>query len=147
MLSNNKLRQLKEMLTSDLIRKRKAGIAMAAEMLATDAQPQAVRALLDDIAKNDAMLTVREAARAALDADDARRNPPPTKSPDYVFGARCPNGHVSYYDKREYCPKQGYLTRRTVTRDGKDLDEVLLKCKTKDCGEEFFVAVDCDGYK
>ena len=138
------LTQLQQMLTSDLIRKRKAGIAMAAEMLATDAQPEAVRALLEGVAKNDAMLTVREAVRAALDADEARRNPPP---PDYVFGGSCPKGHVSYYDKREHCPKQAHGIYRTVSRDGKDLDEVLLKCKTKACGEEFFVAVDCDGYK
>jgi hypothetical protein len=141
---SDKLSELQQMLISTLIRKRKAGIAMAAEMLATDAQSQAVRALLDEIAKNDAMLTMREAAQAALDADQKRRNPPP---PEYVFGGRCPNGHVSYYDKREHCPKQGHGTYRTISRDGKDLDEVLLKCKTKDCGEEFFVVVDCDGYK
>ena len=144
MTEPEQLTQLQQMLTSDLIRKRKAGIAMAAEMLASDQQSEAVRALLEEIAKNDGMLTVREAAQAMLDADHKRRNPPP---PDYVFGGRCPNGHVSYYDKREHCPKQGHGVYRTVSRDGKDLDEILLKCKTKDCGEEFFVAVDCDGYK
>ncbi len=139
------LTQLNEMLTSDLIRKRKAGIVMAAEMLATDAQPQAVRALLEGIAKNDDMLTVREAAQVALDADQVRRNPP---RPDYVFDARCPNGHVVSYDKREHCPKkQGHGVYRTVSRDGKDLDEVLLKCKVKTCGEEFFGPVNCEGYK
>lgn len=133
------LTQLEQMLTSDLIRKRKAGIVMAAEMLATDAQPEAVRALLGEIAKNDAILIIREAAQAALETDHKRRNPPP---PDYVFGARCPNGHVNYYDKREHCRSLGF-----VMRDGKESDEVLLKCKTKACGEEFFVAINCDGYK
>ena len=137
------LTQLNEMLTSDLIRKRKAGIAMAVEMLATDAQPEAVRALLEGIAQNDAMLTVREAAQAALDADDKRRNPPP---PDYVFGAKCMYCHyVTQLDKRVVCPKQGNITREVTVRDGLELDTILVKCKH--CGKEFKTPVPCKGYK
>lgn len=139
-----RLGQLKEILSSKLIRKRKAGIDMAGEMLANDIHRDQVRALLVVIAQKDSMLTLREAAQATLDGDEARHNPP---APDYVFDARCPKGHVNSYDKREYCGRQGKVLRRTVSRDGKDLDEVLLKCKTKACGEKFFVEVNCEGYK
>lgn len=137
------LTQLQQMLTSDLIRKRKAGIAMAAEMLAADTQPEAVRALLEGIAKNDAMLTVREAAQAALDADDKRRNPPP---PDYVFGAKCTFcHHVSYFDKRKVCPNQDNVTREVTMRGGLELDSISVPCKH--CGKEFKTPVPCKGYK
>jgi hypothetical protein len=147
MTDPEQLNQLKEILSSGLIGKRKLGIDMAAELLANDPQPKAVRDLLTEIAKHDAMITLREAARAVLNADEARRNPPTVTSPTYVFSARCPKGHLSYYDKRVYCPKQGNITRRAVVRAGKDVDEVLLKCKTSGCVEEFFVEVDCKGYQ
>jgi hypothetical protein len=147
MTEPEKLTQLKEMLSSGLIRNRKAGIEMAAEILANDLQPKAVRDLLTDIAKHDAMITLREAARAVLNADEARRNPPTVTSPTYAFSARCPKGHVSYYDKRVYCQKQGNVTRRSVARAGKNVDEVLLKCRTSSCNEEFFAEVDCKGYQ
>jgi glutaredoxin len=145
MSESQKLSQLQQMLTSDLIRKRKTGIAMAAEMLASDAQAQseAVRVLLDGVAKNDAMLTVREAAQAALDADEARRNPPP---PDYVFGAKCPHCHsVTQLDKRVVCPNQGNVTREVIVRDGLELDTILVTCKH--CGQDFKTPVPCKGYK
>jgi len=147
MTDPEKLNQLKEMLSSGLIRKRKTGIDMAAELLASDPQPKAVRDLLTDIAKHDAMITLREAARAVLSADEARRNPPTMTSPTYVFSARCSKGHLSYYDKRTYCPKQDNVTRRSVARAGKNVDEILLKCRTSGCDEEFFAEVDCQGYQ
>ena len=147
MTEPEKLTLLKEMLASGLIRKRKVGIEMAAEILANDPQPKAVRDLLTDVTKHDDMITLREAARAVLNADEARRNPPTVTSPTYVFSARCPKGHLSYYDKRVYCPTQGNVTRRAVVRAGKNVDEVLLKCRTSGCDEEFFAEVDCKGYQ
>jgi hypothetical protein len=141
------LTQLKEMLASNLIRTRKEGIKMADEMLANDTQPELVRALLTELAKSDPMIIVREAAKVVLDLDGARRNPPPAKSPDYIFQARCPDGHVNYYDKRVYCPRRGNVPRSMVSRGGKNLDEVLIKCTGKACGKEFSVEVDCEGYR
>lgn len=139
--------QLKEMLASNLIRERKAGIEMSATMLTNDVQLEEVRALLAQLAKHDPIIIVREAAQAVLDLDDARRNPQPAKSPDYVFQARCPDGHVNYYDKRVYCPRRGNVPRSMVSRGGKNLDEVLIKCTGKACGKEFSVEVDCEGYR
>ena len=139
------LAQLKEMLTSSLIRKRKTGIMMAAEMLASDMCRADVRALLEDISKTDLITLVQEAAQKALDDDDARRSP--QKNPEYIFGARCPKGHISHYDKREYCPKNSNVTRRTVFRDKRNVDELLLRCKIAGCGEGFYVEVNCEGYK
>ena len=54
-------------------------------------------------------------------------------------------GHVSYFDRRKICPPGGSVVRSVVRRDGKELDELLLKCKS--CGEEVVVEVDCEGYK
>jgi len=140
-----KLAQLKEMLSSHLIGKRKAGIMMAVEMLTNDVSKMEVRAILENISKNDLIMQVQEDAQKALDDDDARYAPP--KSPDYIFGARCPKRHVSYYDKREYCPKNSNITRRTILRDPGNIDELLVQCKTAGCNEKFYVEIDCEGYK
>ena len=146
MTETEQLQQLKEMLSSDLIRKRKAGIEMAAGMLANGIQREAVRGLLGEIIKTDSIKNVQDAAQAVLAADDERHKTGPAAPPGYVFGARCPNGHVSYYDKREYCRKGSSGVWRTVTRGGKDVQEILLRCKTPGCPEEFYVEVDCEGY-
>lgn len=61
----------------------------------------------------------------------------------HIFGVRCPDGHVSYFDKREVCRPQG-LIKRTI-RDGKELDELLLACST--CNKPVVVEVDCEGYR
>jgi hypothetical protein len=144
MTNPQQLTQLTEMLTSNLIRKRKVGIDMADDMLICGLQPEQVRALLETVAKNDAMLTIREAAQAALDADHKRRTPPPP--PDYVFGAKCPQCHsVTQLDKRVVCPNQGNVTREVILRDGLELDTILVTCKH--CGQDFKTPVPCKGYK
>ena len=142
-----KLEQLKEMLQSNLIRKRKAGIKMAQEMLANGLHREEVLIMLHDIARGDLMMGVQELAQKVLEEDGTRDSSQVSTSADYVFGAVCPNGHTSYYDKREYCPKSSNITRRSVQRGAKKVDEVLVKCKTKPCSEEFFVEVSCEGYK
>lgn len=141
----DQLTQLQEMLASDIHSKRRAGVAFGAEMLANGLHRTEVRALLEQVVQNDLLTTIQADARQALAADDARHSPP--KSPDYVFGAKCPQGHVSYYDKRETCPKSSNVTRRTVWRDERNVDELLLRCKTPGCKQEFYVEVNCEGYK
>lgn len=143
----DRLSQLKQTLGSNLIRERRAGIKMAAEMLANDFHRDEVHALLESLAKNDLITNVQDDARKVLVADNARRNPVPTKNPDYIFIVRCPVGHVNSYDKREYCPRNGNIIRRTVVRGIHNVDEILIHCKTSGCGEEFYVEVDCEGYK
>jgi hypothetical protein len=120
---------------------------LAERMLATGVQQAAARSALEALAKNDPITIVQEVAQAVLDAYAARSGSSPAAAPpDYVFGARCPNGHVSYFDKREYCPKNSIIIRRVVTRGGRDVEEVLVRCKTG-CRKEFYVEVDCAGYK
>lgn len=143
----DRLSQLKQILGSNLIRERRAGIRMAAEMLANDLHRDEVHALLESLVKNDLITNVQDDARKALAADNARRNPVPAKNPDYIFNVRCPKGHVNSYDKREYCPRNGNVIRRIVAHGTHNVDEILIHCKTSGCGEEFFVEVDCEGYK
>lgn len=145
MTEPDQLTQLQEMLASEIHSKRRAGVAFGAEMLANGIQRAEVRALLEKVAQNDLLTTIQADARKALAEDNARHSPP--KSPDYVFRGRCPQGHVSYYDKREECGKKGNVTRRTVWRDNRNADEILLRCKTPGCKQEFYVEVDCEGYK
>ena len=134
--------QLKQLLASPIISQRKAGLDEARERLTNGQARDLVRALLEDVAAHDPLLTVREAAQDVLAEDDARHS---TANPDYVFGARCPKGHVSYYDKRKVCPKSGTIIRRMLLRDDRQVEEIYLRCKT--CGEDFFVEVDCKGYQ
>jgi hypothetical protein len=60
----------------------------------------------------------------------------------HVFGVRCKNGHVSYFDKRDVCRSN---IRKRVVRNGKTLDELRLRCES--CGEWIVVEVDCEGYR
>lgn len=141
------INELKALLASNLIRERRAGISIAVEMLAADFNSDEVRTLLENIVKNDLITNVQNDARKALAIDNARRSPVPAKSPDYIFNVRCPKGHVNSYDKREYCPRNGNVIRRTVVRGIHNVDEILIHCKTSGCGEDFYVEVDCEGYK
>ena len=147
MSENEQLKQLREMLTGKLIRKRKAGIEMAREMLAQGIFREQVREMLAELVKKDLIMIVQEDAQKVLNEDDERRQSRPASSPDYIFGAVCPKGHTNYYDKREHCPKQSNITRRVVRRDSQELDEILVKCKTIGCDEEFYVEIKCEGYK
>lgn len=147
MFHNEKLIQLMEMLDSNLVSKRKAGIKMAAEMLAEDLYGNDVRALLEKLSKDDLIVAVRKAAEDVLDSYKYHHTSMAIHPPDYIFGARCPKEHVSYYDKREYCPKNSNIVRRTTFRDARNVDEILLRCKATGCNERFYVEIDCEGYK
>ena len=65
-----------------------------------------------------------------------------------IFGVTCANYHISYFDRREVCPESGdVIVRRMVREEDKELDELVLTCKTKGCGKKIKVRVDCEGYK
>jgi hypothetical protein len=81
-------------------------------------------------------------------AGDAPPPPEPARAaPAHIFGARCANGHVTYFDKREVCRHQSTVARSTVLREGKELDALRLRCGTPGCGKEIWIDVDCEGYR
>lgn len=146
--SGDELNALASQLTHDYIRIRKDGIERAAELLKKGVHREEILALLDNIALNDLIMGVREKAQAVLDADAKKEAPQvPEGQSRHMFGAKCPNGHVTYFDKRKVCPNNGILKRSVVRRGGTDLDEIYLKCGTSSCGAEMVVPVDCEGYK
>src|SRR5436189_4443708 len=59
----------------------------------------------------------------------------------HIFGVTCRNGHANYFDKRRVCTSNN---RKVVRGDGKELDELYLKCDK--CDDEMIVHVDCEGY-
>ena len=63
----------------------------------------------------------------------------------HIFGVRCKNGHVTYFNKIRVCSDKIPVAREIVERAGKKLDTLYLKCEQ--CGEEMAVDVDCEGYK
>jgi hypothetical protein len=63
----------------------------------------------------------------------------------HIFGVRCANGHITYFDKREVCRHDGNVNRSIVYRDNKPRDALHLRCNT--CKEPIVVEVDCEGYK
>ncbi len=144
--SDDELIALYEQLAHPYIRERKAGIRRAAELLETPQQRQKALALLEHIAQIDLMIGVRKEAQAALHAD-AKQGRPPSSGADsrHVFGARCPNGHVTYFDKRRVCPASSTLMRHVVRRAEAELDEIYLKCA--ECDAEMVAPVNCEGYK
>jgi len=137
---------LSQELAHEYIRVRKAGIRRAAKLLQEDRYREPVLALLEDVARKDLMMTVRELAQAVLDSELHRNSPPSDRETSrHIFGVRCPDGHVTYFDRRRVCPDSGTFVRNVVRRAGAELDEIALECR--ECGHEMFVTVDCEGYK
>ncbi len=135
-----------EQAADERISQRKAAIQHAAEMLERGDQREKVLALLEYIADKDMMMGVREAAQKVLNAESKKATAPVREDESrHIFGAKCRNGHITYFDKRRVCPKAGGVLRNTVECGGVELDELYLKCGQ--CGEDMIVRVDCEGYK
>jgi hypothetical protein len=139
------LTRLLEELSHEHIRVRKEGIHHAADLLNDEAYRQDLLPLLEDIARADPVGSVREAARGVLGRGD--RIPTAVRNQDearHFFPARCLYGHITYYDKREFCP-----AARSVVRSARDsapvLDMVEVTCRG--CGEVMKVPINCEGYK
>jgi len=144
--STDPLIKLSERAAHAFIRIRKEAIDQAAEMLLRGEHREDVLGILEYLARNDQMMGVRDKAQEVLDADAKKVAPPPPSSQSrHIFGARCRNGHITYYDKRKVCPVSSMVVRDIVERAGKKLDDLYLKCGQ--CNEEMVVRVDCEGYK
>lgn len=149
--SSDSLLTMCEKAAHEYLRERKEAIMLGAEMLARDEQRDAVVAVLRYLAQHDLMMGVREKAQEALDADTKRHAPVPASSPlhlrpedaRHIFGIRCTNGHVTYYDKRLVCAHET-LVRLTRGRGNEREIPLELPCGT--CPEVVAVTVDCRGY-
>ncbi len=144
--STDPLIVLSEQAAHEFIRERKAAIDQAAEMLQRGEHCEEVLAILDYLAQNDLMMGVRDKAQEVLDVDTRRVTPVP--SPDqsrHIFGVRCRNGHISYFDKRRVCSAYKEVPRAIRQSAGIELDELHLKCDQ--CGVEVVAREDCRGYK
>ncbi len=144
--STDPLIVLSEQAAHEFIRERKAAIDQAAEMLQRGEHREEVLAILEYLAQNDLMMGVRDKAQEVLDTDTRRVTPVP--SPDqsrHIFGVRCRNGHISYFDKRRVCSAYKEVPRAIRQSAGIELDELHLKCDQ--CGVEVVAREDCRGYK
>ncbi len=103
--STDSLIKLSEQAAHEFIRERKAAIDQAAEMLQRGEHREAVLAILEYLAHNDLMMGMRDKAQEVLDADAKKGAAPAFRSDEsrHIFGVRCKNGHVSYFDKRRVC--------------------------------------------
>ena len=135
----------------DLVRERKEAIDQAANMLVQSLYREAVLALLEYLVHNDLMNGVREKAQEVMDADTKRQMSAPVKpffKPEdsrHIFGVRCKNGHVTYFDKRRVCKMPTSTFHRVVRNTEANLDELDLECGT--CHEPVTMRVDCEGYE
>jgi len=148
--STDGLLTISEKAAHEFIRERKEAIKLAAEMLTRNEQREAVLAVLEYLARNDLMSGVREAAQAVIDADAQQAAPTHLSSlrPEdarYMFGVRCKNGHVSYFDKRRVCKASSSIKREIVRGADGELDELHLPCDT--CGEIVVSRQDCRDYR
>jgi hypothetical protein len=148
--SSDLLYKFYELAAHDYIRERKHAIEMAEEMFKRDEHPDEVFAVLAYLAQHDLYMSVREKAEELIAAATTPASSTPSLSlgPDearHVFGVRCKQGHVSFFDKRLVCSAHSQKFRQRVNRAGKTLDELYLSCTT--CGEEIVAYVDCEGYQ
>lgn len=136
------------LLTHERIREQKQGVTEAAAMIARGERREELLALLEEMARNSLFGAVAKEARKVLDALGGQPVPPtPTIDSRHTFGVRCSKGHVSSFDKREVCPATNLVPRSVVPTAGKELDEMLLHCRTSGCPEQIVVRIDCGGYK
>jgi TIR domain len=147
--STDALIPLSELAAHEYIRERKTAIAQAADLLTRGEHTDEVLALLAYLAKNDMIMGVRDEAQKVLDAHTPQADPSqpvfrPQDAP-YIFGVRCKNGHVSYFDKRVVCTAHTSFPRVFQPSAGKELDELYLTCQT--CGVEVVAYEDCGEYK
>ncbi len=68
-----------------------------------------------------------------------------------IFGARCKNGHVTYYNKRVVCAQYYEVMREgrfggQTSRPGVGGDKLRLPCGEEGCSEVNIVTVDCTEY-
>ena len=131
----------------DRILSQKEAIEQASVMLRRGEYREEVLAILEYLAKEDLVMGVRDKAQEALEAD-AKRDAPPTPppfahlgNPNDIFGVRCKNGHITYFNKRQACSDKSSVVR---DRAGKQLNELHLKCGT--CREVMAILIDCEGY-
>jgi len=139
--------KLSEKAADERILSRKEAIEQASVMLKRGEYREEVLAILEYLVKDDLMMGVRDKAQEALEADAKRAtpsSPPPFAhlgNPRDIFGVRCKNGHITYFNKRQACSDRSSVVRN---RAGKQLNELHLKCGT--CGEVVAVLIDCEGY-
>jgi len=134
-----------EQAAHEYIARRKEAIERAKAMLAQGEHREELLPLLDYLAHHDLMNGVREKAQAALDAD----TPPPQNAqvrplfpPEdarFIIGVTCPNGHITYFNRRRLCHDTVIAER--VVRAGLEVHRYDLVCGT--CKAEMRVPVDC----
>lgn len=73
----------------------------------------------------------------------AANNAESAESQTHIFGVKCKNGHITYYDKRNVCT-DGTDVTRTVLPDGRKINVVLLRCEH--CPAQTECEIDCGAY-
>lgn len=139
--STDGLIALSEQAAHEFIRIRRMAIYSADEMLRRGDHREEVLALLGYLAHNDETMNVRNDAQAVINAS-TKKGQPWSDDTRHIFGVRCKNGHISYFDKRVVC-----TAARSVIRGPKESpqDELHLICKT--CKVEVVDYQDCRDYK
>lgn len=135
---------LSEKAAHEFIRCRKEAIKQAADMLKRGEHREAVLEVLEYLARNELIMTVRSEAQKILDATKNKVTAPLSES-RYCFFVRCEKGHVSRFDKRIVCGAYKEGKRTLKISAGKEFDELYLTCDA--CGCCVVVRVDCEGYK
>lgn len=145
--SADTLLKLHEQITNETIHVRKTAIETAADMLTHNQHREAVVALLTYVAENDPVTNIQKDVRKVLEFDARRRIPSPPFSNEeakYIFGVRCDNGHVSYFDKRVVCKQYRDIVHGPETAPNRK-DELHLPCQTQGCGLTVVAYIDCGG--
>jgi hypothetical protein len=146
------LDQLEADLHANKASERRAAVQRAAQMLRQRAClplcRQRIVALLSDLAAKDLFSSVRDAAQAVL--DNLAQGYDPAWLPadrQHMIGVTCPDGHVSYFDRRILCD-QSRPFKRTMERAGERVEEtVYMVCSADGCSHEVKILLDCKAYR
>jgi hypothetical protein len=133
---------LSEQAVHEFIRVRRDAIQVSSEMLKQGKHREEILVLLGYLAHSDSIMNVREEAQAVIDANTKKAQPWRPDDARHIFGVKCSNGHVCYFDKRVACTAYRPGVRGT---SASTLDELHLKCKI--CNIEVVDKQDCRDYK
>lgn len=145
--STDPLLVIAEQMADIQIRVRRQGIQRADELLKQGREHEGVVALLDYLARRDQTKMLQNEAQDVLNRDAKQMTPPEDfRDPRYFFGARCRNGHVSWFDKRKVCNAGSIVYRGAQASANVKLTELSLPCQQLACGLSVTVFIDCEGF-
>ena len=104
------------------------------ELLRTQLSVESYPTVRNDI--QTILANVWEGVAATLREDDRQ----------HMIRVTCPDGHVSYFDKRKLCSGESVIWRIFERKDNQAVEMFYVACKTPGCTHQMKIQLECGEY-